>query len=463
MKKTNRLTLSLFIVLGILILAVGVVLAENAFAFEPFTGNQELLLNFANPGAVPQVVSSSVLDAGVIGGERDLILSIYEGNNGYQASAGINVGGNPLFEYSTPSNMGGTAEIQWDGVDGSPTLNPIGLRNGGAVGLDLTNGGLKDRFIIAVQGDDLAAPLTLTVYTDATHFSTLQLDLPGGIDRYTQQSFPMLFGNFAQGAGAAGPADFTNVGATTLLVDGRGSAMSLDLTLFLVNTDDGVTHDFGDLADDEGLSANYGTLLSMDGARHLAGTLVLGTQIDTELDGQPTPFANGDDASGTFDDEDGVMPIGLWSAGTVAAGKGGKINVTVSGCVGTCYLTGYIDWNKNKSWDLTRERAFMDVPVVNGTQTVSFNIPTTGGAIVFPNQTYAARFRLVRATSAGTMLPTGEQFSGEVEDYLWTFGPTAVDLSDVNAVSTNESGFLFPVAGVLALGGLGWLALRRRK
>ena len=62
------------------------------------------------------------------------------------------------------------------------------------------------------------------------------------------------------------------------------------------------TLDFGDAPD-----PSYPTLLANDGARHVAIGPRLGTYRDTELDGQPSATAAGDDLDRTPDDEDGVV------------------------------------------------------------------------------------------------------------------------------------------------------------
>jgi hypothetical protein len=51
----------------------------------------------------------------------------------------------------------------------------------------------------------------------------------------------------------------------------------------------------------------YPTSLASDGARHFPQGPRLGANRDKEHDGQSTAAANGDDAAGTPDDEDGVM------------------------------------------------------------------------------------------------------------------------------------------------------------
>ncbi|HDR68771.1 MAG TPA: matrixin family metalloprotease, partial [Bacteroidaceae bacterium] len=83
--------------------------------------------------------------------------------------------------------------------------------------------------------------------------------------------------------------------------------------------------DFGDAP------APYPTLLNDDGARHLIGPgLYLGQLVDPEPDGQPCPFALGDDQDGT-DDEDGVRFLNSFVPGQTVA-----IEFTVHG-------SGYIN------------------------------------------------------------------------------------------------------------------------
>ena len=58
--------------------------------------------------------------------------------------------------------------------------------------------------------------------------------------------------------------------------------------------------DFGDAP------GPYPTTLASDGARHTPAGPTLGTNRDAEADGAPTTAADGDDSTGTPDDEDGV-------------------------------------------------------------------------------------------------------------------------------------------------------------
>ena len=81
--------------------------------------------------------------------------------------------------------------------------------------------------------------------------------------------------------------------AFRLANDSRGIA--------LVNTDGTTVElDYGDAPD------SYGVRLTSGGARHIATGPMLGSQRDSDADGQPTAGANGDDNAQTSD-EDGIL------------------------------------------------------------------------------------------------------------------------------------------------------------
>ncbi len=172
--------------------------------------------------------------------------------------------------------------------------------------------------------------------------------------------------------------------------------------------------DFGDAP------ASYGTA-GAGAAAHLVDPLTalrLGTCIDTEPDGQPSPDALGDDThAGTstigncFDDEDGVtlppvlIPC-LSSPVTVVASAAGL-------------LDAWIDFDGNGAFD-AGDRIFSGEPLAAGTNNLGFAVPCTA----IEQLTYA-RFRF---SSAGIGTPTGLAADGEVEDYTIQVG--AVDFGD---------------------------------
>ncbi len=163
--------------------------------------------------------------------------------------------------------------------------------------------------------------------------------------------------------------------------------------------------DFGD-APDSVNTPGYPTLLAHNGARHyLRGTLYLGTLIDSEANGQPTPAADGDDIAG-LDDEDGVIFLTPFYRGETAKMK---VTATAAG-----KLDAWIDLNADFDWSDPGEQMAASLPVSAGVNIVSFVVPGTAAKGV----TYT-RFRL---STAGGLTPAGLADDGEVEDYAVTIG-----------------------------------------
>ena len=168
--------------------------------------------------------SGSVSGAGILGTERDMEVNLLTGTDVTMATAGTS----QLF-YSHALGSTGSGLIVWDGVDGSTGINFTGLG-----GVDFTDGGLSDALGVVVTLNDSPAPITLTVYTDADNFSVGTIPLPGGILFGSSVMITEQFADFTD-AGALGGADFTNVGALTLFIDGAGIP-PLDIGIDLVVT-----------------------------------------------------------------------------------------------------------------------------------------------------------------------------------------------------------------------------------
>ncbi|MCH7686710.1 MAG: hypothetical protein IH899_08530 [Planctomycetes bacterium] len=150
--------------------------------------------------------------------------------------------------------------------------------------------------------------------------------------------------------------------------------------------------DFGDAPEDGTLFAT--TLFPRNGARHaINGGLFLGSSVDAEDDGQPTPFADGDTDDGiSFS----ILIAGTNDATIIAtASKSGK-------------LDGWIDFNANGVWD-ANEQIITSQAVVAGQNFFSFSVPGNASA----GESFA-RFRLSTSGGLGT---SGKAADGEVEDY----------------------------------------------
>jgi hypothetical protein len=213
--------------------------------------------------------------------------------------------------------------------------------------------------------------------------------------------------------------------------------------------------DFGDLP------AGYAaTVISDNGARHViptSGRVFLGSSntpgdsITSENDGNESPTATQDQY------DDGIVRTAMdnWSDGSAS------FDVDVSNCASGCYLSAWIDWNRDNDFYDANERVLLDERITaDGTVTISVpaGVFTGSGSNVLLN----ARFRLYAATTSGLAQPTGLANNGEVEDYQWEFTPTAVRLLGFRATPAPSMPWAVLLAATL-FGAVGWVYARRRR
>ncbi len=195
-----------------------------------------------------------------------------------------------------------------------------------------------------------------------------------------------------------------------------------------------VDYDYGDLP------ASYGmTTLAQDGARHIipsgGSTVYLGTAPDADVNGMPTAAANGDDNTGSDDENGVVINTSSWTNVTTS----GAAQVTV---VGSGWLVGWIDWNNDGDF-LDADELIISQAVSTGTPTINFSIPA--GTITSGSQSWLSRFRVFTAAPAVPGFSyEGEATNGEVEDQLLekTVGGSISDLvwNDANNSGTYNAG-----------------------
>ncbi|RCK76450.1 MAG: hypothetical protein ANABAC_0601 [Anaerolineae bacterium] len=284
------------------------------------------------------------------------------------------------------------------------------------------------------------------------------------------------------------PASNGDMDLTTPTNPNNNKPYGLSHVEFCYDDKQAVNADYGDLPTAYGI-----TQLGENGARHIplaSGDVWLGTLRDLELNGVPDDSALSDDNDDASNDEDGVVRGPSWSGGS------GSISVTVTGP--SC-LMGWVDWATvsitntfvDFGYDHKFSEDFLDEgsgntyteKVVNniylpaaGTYAITFPLPSN-----FGNATVYARFRLSPAIFlngvAGALVDgqyeecdqtpaglSGPVSGGEVEDYLWRFGPTAVSLKKVAAAPQQSSvGFGLVMIGVTASLTTLWIGRRRRK
>ena len=148
---------------------------------------------------------------------------------------------------------------------------------------------------------------------------------------------------------------------------------------------------------------SFPVLLVQNGARHITNSAgYLGILCDLDVDGQPTPAADGDDINNQAD-EDGVTfnPLVI----------GTSTNISVMASASGLYLSTWFDFNQDGDWQDSGEKVLNAVALSNGINTLSIAVPATASL----GDTYA-RFR---ATSVNASITTmGMLPDGEVEDYL---------------------------------------------
>ncbi len=211
------------------------------------------------------------------------------------------------------------------------------------------------------------------------------------------------------------------------------------------------TRDWGDLPD------TYGTSAAADGPRHSWSSLKLGANWDRDMQGAPTAGADGDDALLAPDDEDGIALSPNANFGI--ANPQGAVYVTVaggSGCLnawmdftddaGTCVgpLTDPAtcadgDFTKTGGYDVyasKSEHIIQNQLLAVGTTEVFFPAPA-GLLSASQSNSYYFRFRLSPGPCTTAIAPAGFVAGGEVEDYLFTFSPLAVDLASFTAEASD--------------------------
>lgn len=418
-------------------------------AFSAETQNLSVDTNNATDG------SYTAHDSSIMGLERDATLELISGTS--TCSLDINAGSSGVVAFSAGSGSQLKAVITWDGDDDdADTLDPTGL--GGIDLEDSTNDGI---IITVYDWEGNSIDLTLTIYTDASNYSTAVLEMRGGgTISPPGQDYALSFDDDFVDTGSG--ANLTNVGAIVLEIETASSGADISVDLTLADT----TRDFGDLPSDYGITTE-----SNNGARHTKDAVYFGTVIDTELDGVNSSGADGDN-NAVSDDEEGVIPTGKWANGT----DGGEVQISVNSPQLNQYacVDGWIDWNDDNDFDDSLEHVIDSLLLydlgfsnnLNQTFDVPANTFSGTGTISF-----YTRWRIEpdsdgdgSCADEANMNYTGYITGGEVEDYLWEFNdPTAVTITSLEARTPwLNPALMIPLAGAL-IAWAGYVLYRSRK
>lgn len=146
---------------------------------------------------------AEVAAGSAIGGWRDLLA---ESDSTDPLATEVRTSGGSLA-YSNTAGSSGTGTVTWDGNDGdASTVDTSGLG-----GIDLTDGGTNDGFLIKLLSADANLSITLNVWDMAGNLSSLDVLFTTSLVEYSA---------FLYLDGFVGGADLTNVGAIQLVLDG---------------------------------------------------------------------------------------------------------------------------------------------------------------------------------------------------------------------------------------------------
>jgi len=205
----------------LLCLVLGVFAQNQKSVLDDYTvASPSLVIVISDSSPLPTTVSNFVQDSSILGGERDLILTATTGPAGRVLTTSVS----GAWNLGTPNGVTGVASIQYDGIDGSANLNTKGLG-----GVDLTKSG-ADSFQVTIQ-TDLTSTYVISVTDMKGATSSLTFDIQGdpGISDIYYGTFKLFTGN----------ADFTNVGAIELQIQGVPNLETSVQLLALASTSSG--------------------------------------------------------------------------------------------------------------------------------------------------------------------------------------------------------------------------------
>lgn len=182
--------------------------------------------------------------SGVVGDERDVRIDVLANGDPANEDASFNVSTvNNQLTLNTDSSVQASLLVQYDGVDadgGTITLDPIGLRNGGATGVDLNNADTSAGMLLSLRGDNaIADGLIVRVYTDAGNFATATVDIPNNLGAPDPELVFLNLRSVGDGGDFTftGTPDFSNVGAIEVETDSALVTTGLDLRVNILRTE----------------------------------------------------------------------------------------------------------------------------------------------------------------------------------------------------------------------------------
>ncbi|MBN1978813.1 MAG: hypothetical protein JW918_15555 [Anaerolineae bacterium] len=417
------------VIIGGLLLSLfvtGVVYAAtiNIDTFD--SGTQNIAANDSNTPVYDSVDGGT---SDVLGQYRDVALASSSCSAPSDIELKIDVGSAPgtnFLDFSEDTSCGGIATITWDGDNDATARSYL-------LSADLEDSSpTNDGIYMKVTTADHATQLTMVGYENSTQYSTLSINIAGSSNLERLDIF-FPFNTFSPTGGGA---VWSDLEALELEIDGTVEQELQFVVDYMEATDDSEIREYGDLPDGTGGTPDYSD--TTNGDNELAAYhsnpmgLTLGYNVDIESSSNADYGAKGDDNSDA-DDEDGVEPVDPYRWDDDGYGQ---VEFTINGCPDTsCYVNGWIDWNNDGSFDDTvdgcTEHVVNEYNSGDGTRSRLITcIPSS-----YSNVYYYARFRICEDSGqcndpgvTDTNVP-----NGEIEDYRWPLGPTAVELSAFDA------------------------------
>lgn len=185
-------------------------------------GPQSLVADAGTPGA-EGFFSAPATSQSILGRERDVMLNY---TSGLRVNLDVDTVNGSLLYSSTSGAVGGFT-LDYDGIDGSATLDATGLG-----GVDLTNGGTADQLMLMMGADTAGVPINITVFTDAGNFSTFSTLVPVTAGGVASDELLIPISSFDANQTGTG-ADFSDVGAIRVEIAG---AAAFDSEVSVVGT-----------------------------------------------------------------------------------------------------------------------------------------------------------------------------------------------------------------------------------
>jgi uncharacterized repeat protein (TIGR01451 family) len=258
-----------------------------------------------------------------LGGERDLFVSVTSGAGMVQLDA--DAFNQNVLEFMASATANGERRITWDGVDGDgATLDPTGLG-----GVDLTDAGASTALQFVIGADQATGDVLVRVYTDGANWSEATMSIPNTGGAATQ-TITMPYSSFATVAGAG--ADFTDVGAIELLIEGVNAVDGqLDMfgalgpTLFTENFDNFTPADLSLTKIASSQTPQLGTNVTFTITVSNAGPNPATNVAVADALPAGLTFVSSTPSQGSY-----VPGTGIWTVGTINSGANATLQITAT-------------------------------------------------------------------------------------------------------------------------------------